>query len=529
AHATITARAAAAATINLGPAKSYSGTAKPSASLTGLDIAVAANPSATGIPKEGIDVFLSDKLADKVKDAIKKNCKDKIDTKCYQSVQTILQSKDVNLQARQLGVIAVLAGGVTLFIGIVTPYLFSHDKNIPVPIHIGPDELSQISLIGTKTEIHVATATSGGSIFTVTQPPKPTKAAGPVPTISTLTAPSGKLGKGDVVVSIPKDFAAKLQDFIAMESGCKGYKKMKRAIDAACLQSAAEGLVLNAAPGGALDGLFFVQGVAFQIGGIARREYVQALNNVQQFAAGLAGQLNIDNKKAATLGALAFALVYKVYIDGQSLTEQNVFAANEIGTATITNGPTSTAAGCPSDAPKTDGPNPLCCQDNDCKGDKKENLCGTGKWKGCQCLNLVSYPPFDQYDTAIGNDQATILASLFGNGKGAKEPTSTKFCHHAASPKNYKGSGWCECGNGKTYAETSKDITTTDDAGSKTVLIDVCPYTTPPASEFKPTPISTAAPAKNTCSGPTNEGTEECSKWCAPRAGVCSHSGFGKE
>jgi len=199
----------------------------------------------------------------------------------------------------------------------------------------------------------------------------------PVPSISTVTTPSGKLGKGDVVVSIPKDLAVRVQDYIAKESGCKNYKKTKRAIGADCLQSSAEGLLMNAVPGGAFDGLFFAQGVAFQIGGIARREYVQALLNVQQFAAGLAGQLNIDNKKAATLGALAFALVYKVYIDGQSLTEQNVFAANEIGTGTITSGPTSTASGCPSDAPKTNGPNPLCCQNNNCKGDKKAKLCGT--------------------------------------------------------------------------------------------------------------------------------------------------------
>lgn len=139
---------------------------------------MAANPAATGIPKEGIDVFLSDQLVVKVKDAITKNCKDTIDTKCQQSVQTVLQSKDVNLEARQLGPIAILAAGVTLFIGIVTPYLFAHDKKIPVPIHIGPAELSQISSIGTKTEIHVATATSGGSILTVTQAPKPTTAAG---------------------------------------------------------------------------------------------------------------------------------------------------------------------------------------------------------------------------------------------------------------------------------------------------------------------------------------------------------------
>ena len=192
-----------------------------------------------------------------------------------------------------------------------------------------------------------------------------------------MAAPSGKLGKGDVVVSLPKDFAVRLQDFIGIESGCEGRQKMKRGVGADCLQSSAEGLVLNAVPGGAFDGLFFAQGVAFQIGGITRRECIQALLNVQHTAAGLAGQLNVDTQKGATLGALAFALVYKVYVDGQSLTEQNVFAANEIGTGTIANAPTSTTSGCPSDAPKTDGPDPLCCQDNDCKGDRKDKLCGT--------------------------------------------------------------------------------------------------------------------------------------------------------
>lgn len=90
-----------------------------------------------------------------------------------------------------------------------------------------------------------------------------------------------------------------------------------------------------------------------------------------------------------------------------------------------------------------------------------------------------------------------------------------------ADPKNYQGSGWCVCGNGKTYAETSKDISTTNEAGSKTVLINVCPYTAPPASEFKPTPISTAAPAVGRCSDPADKRNEECSRKCAPRPGVC--------
>ena len=72
----------------------------------------------------------------------------------------------------------LLSSGTTAFIGIVAPYSHSHNKVIPVPIHIGPADLSQISSIGTKTKIHVVTAPSGGAVITVVNPPKPTTAAG---------------------------------------------------------------------------------------------------------------------------------------------------------------------------------------------------------------------------------------------------------------------------------------------------------------------------------------------------------------
>ena len=145
--------------------------------------------------------------------------------------------------------------------------------------------------------------------------------------------------------------------------------------------------MLNAAPGGPFGGLFFAQGFALQIGGVAQREYVQALDNVQQSAIALAGQLNIDNEKAAAIGALAFAVVHKVNVDGQSLTEQNVFAANEINAGTIITGPESSVSGFTSNARKTDGPNPLCCQDGDYECDKKEQLCGM------VCTHIAEYQP----------------------------------------------------------------------------------------------------------------------------------------
>lgn len=122
-------------------------------------------------------MFLSDQLAAKVKDAITKNCKDTIDSKCQQSVSQVLQSKDVNLAGRQIGVF-LLASGVVLLMAILIPYLEARERRFISPIHIGPAELSQVLSVGTKTEIHIATATSGGSIFTVTQTPRPTGAAG---------------------------------------------------------------------------------------------------------------------------------------------------------------------------------------------------------------------------------------------------------------------------------------------------------------------------------------------------------------
>ncbi|KAI9678288.1 MAG: hypothetical protein M1817_006233 [Caeruleum heppii] len=535
------AEADAAATITLGPIESYSATAKPSTSLTGLQLVVEADPEATGIPPDGINAFLSDELSKNAKAAVAKSCGKDIDATCQREVQAVLQHKDVQLRARQIGVLALLIGGVALWIAIVIPHIMAQESyDVPGAFHIPPADLSQISAIGTRTEIHVAT-TSGDSIVTVTDAPRPSTAAGAVPSISTVEMSSEKLAKGDVVVSLPKDLVPRLQDFIAMESVCTQYRKIKRAIDALCLQGASQNLVINAIPGGPLEGLFFAQGLAFRIGGVARQEYVEALRNVQQFAIGLAPRLKIDNTKAAAFGALAFAMVYKVYIDGQTLTEENVFASNEVDIAPITASPTTTSAdACPSDAPKTDGPEPLCCQFDDCKGDEDLKLCETGKWKGCPCLNLVSYPPPDEYDPELLSAQAVMLAEVFGS---AKETTSTRWCRHAAAPRRIQGNGWCECGDGKSYSATSMAISTTNSAGSSTVIVELCPYTTAPTATYEVTPVasatSTAAPSPSTTTqaaaapSPSDEcpddqvGLRTCEILCQGKLSFCVGSDQG--
>ena len=123
-------------------------------------------------------MFLSDQLASNVKDTVNKNCADQSSITCHQSVQAVLQSRDVELETRQMGVIAVLAGAVVLFISIVIPHLDSSGKTVPNPIHLGAPDISQISSIGSATVVQVATAATGVNDFPVTEAPAPTAAQG---------------------------------------------------------------------------------------------------------------------------------------------------------------------------------------------------------------------------------------------------------------------------------------------------------------------------------------------------------------
>ncbi|KAI9680652.1 MAG: hypothetical protein M1817_004092 [Caeruleum heppii] len=441
-----------AATITIGQLDQYTGTAKLPASQTGLALAIVGNdPSASGIPQAGIDIFLSDELAGRVEEAVGKHCNDALDAKCHQGVQEVLQSRDVQLYPRQLGLFLLFTAVSALYLGVIIPHLYAHGQRqgVPVPVHFGPADLSQISSIGTKTEIHVATATDGKPVVTVTDAPEPSSAQGAVATVSIVTAPSGDLGKGDAVISLDNAMAGRIQDFIDMTADCTRPEKVKRDVNGGCVKTSAQSLIINALPGGPFDALFFFQGVAFRIGDTARQEYVQALIGAQEFAMALAPQYNIEPKQASALGALAFALIYKVYVDGSSISEQNVFPANEVDQGPITTSPTSsTPDGCPTDAPKTDGPRPLGCQDSDCNGDKVKRTCETGDFSRCPCLNVVSYPPLDQYDTVFGNQQATILASVFD---GTSDSPDGPWCLYGAAPNQPKEpSEYCQCG--KDYA-----------------------------------------------------------------------------
>ncbi|KAI9673621.1 MAG: hypothetical protein M1817_002258 [Caeruleum heppii] len=531
----ITGRAEGAATVSLAPPKDYIGTATPPAAQTGVELAFADDGA------DGMNVFLSSELAKKIEEAVGQNCDDALDGDCQKAVQEVLQAKEVKLRTRQVAAAFFgLVRAYRIYIAGLAGYLLASKQPIPINIHLGKQDQEQVSAIGDKNEVHVVTSANAPPAVTITDAPVPTTADGEVVSISVVTAASGDLAEGDQVIHLPPAEPQRMQDFLGMENPCAGTKKGKRAIDGACLQASAENLVLNSMPGSAFDGLFFFQGVAFRIGNMAQQDYVQALVAVQQFAEGLAPGLNVDAKKASALGALAFALVYKVYIDGEKLAEENVFAASEIATGPITAAdPTKTNDGCPTDAPKTDGPSPLGCPDDNCKGDKDKKACQTGEWNGCPCLNVVTYRNVDQYDTALGNAQASMFQEIF-DGKADDGPTSTKWCQHAASPRQYKGTGWCACGDGKSYEATSVDITTTNEAGDPTVLVDVCPYTTAPGKTYEPTPVDTGGapaetaptedpkPPKVVCKDTGPDDPEGCPKKCNNNW-ICVTVDTGKE
>ena len=192
-----------------------------------------------------------------------------------------------------------------------------------------------------------------------------------------MTAASGSLQTGDVVVTLPKDLAQRLNDFTSQWSGCTGFGKMKRgSYDAACLQANAETLITNAMPGRLFDNFFFMEAAVLRIGNLAAADYVNAMNNAINFAITLAGQLRVDRPSAARMGAFCFALVFVKFVKRLIFSEEVILQAKEV--AAITTVPTKTSsASCRSDAPKTNGDNPLCCQDEDCLGDSKSKTCDT--------------------------------------------------------------------------------------------------------------------------------------------------------
>lgn len=77
-----------------------------------------------------------------------------------------------------MGVFLGLVSLAIVFICLVYPLLDSSGKVIPNPIHLSPADISQISSIGSATEIHVATATYSENAFLVTEAPAPTTAVG---------------------------------------------------------------------------------------------------------------------------------------------------------------------------------------------------------------------------------------------------------------------------------------------------------------------------------------------------------------
>lgn len=110
-----------------------------------------------------------------VKDSVSKDCNDQSSPDCQKSVQAVLESRDVGIEARGGG---ILVGGLINYVAVIIPHVYTHDRIVPAAIHLKPDDISQISSVASATEIRVATASNDATAFLVTQVPAPTTAPG---------------------------------------------------------------------------------------------------------------------------------------------------------------------------------------------------------------------------------------------------------------------------------------------------------------------------------------------------------------
>lgn len=140
--------------------------------MTGLAIAY----SGSGSPEEGIDIFVSEELQGKVREAYDADCKE-INDACYTSVKDVLIHPDNELQPRQLDPVTVGVAVVLGFIAVLFPVWYKGDQTVPVPIHMPAAEISQASEAESATAVVVVTGTEP-PVITITPKPEPTTVTG---------------------------------------------------------------------------------------------------------------------------------------------------------------------------------------------------------------------------------------------------------------------------------------------------------------------------------------------------------------
>lgn len=134
-------------------------------------------------PDEGINVFLSPEVRDRIKSAISTNCQE-VTNDCVQSVKDVISSPNTELQARFIitagAVGAIIAGVVEVFawitsiVAVYFTFLGDVSKGVGVPpfpeyVHIPPSQVSQLTSVAAAT----VTVVMANDAPTVTITPKP--------------------------------------------------------------------------------------------------------------------------------------------------------------------------------------------------------------------------------------------------------------------------------------------------------------------------------------------------------------------
>lgn len=136
---------------------------------------------ATGLPEDGIDIFISSELQGKIENVMKAKCQE-VNDKCFQSVKDVINTPETELQSR-----ATMGGLVTgayavfhMILGMA--YLWNQKEEKVVQWHIDKEGIIQVSAAMSASEIVVATGTGAPSV-TITPKPEPTTPTGYVPLV----------------------------------------------------------------------------------------------------------------------------------------------------------------------------------------------------------------------------------------------------------------------------------------------------------------------------------------------------------
>ncbi|KAI9678752.1 MAG: hypothetical protein M1817_005809 [Caeruleum heppii] len=323
------------ASISLGPLSAYSATAKGAAPLSGTVLSLDA-PSATGdtVPPDGIDAFLSPDLAKSLEETVRAKC-GTIDAECHQHVGDILHRSTLRLQPRFIFSTPLMIGfGATVIISLIIPFFIHDEQPIPLSLHLPPPQLSQATAAASADAIALATGPDQPYV-TVTSPSLPSQPTGEPPSITTALDTIDGHAVGDILITFPEDLARRTEGIIHLYENCQLLRK--RVDGLGCVSSAANGIIVNARPGGPLHDLLLIKG---PLPLITALEVVRAIDAAIAFAKASASELGIDNLEAKVIGTLAVLTAYNVIKVGVHLAANNVIPAASLRSS-ASDGPTS--------------------------------------------------------------------------------------------------------------------------------------------------------------------------------------------